>query len=344
MTMTMSETEDQTRFETDPYLLTQIDPTLNDDRSIGYESDKSVTSNISTNSFTANICIPVTDSIPTLPTMPVTDPIPYPTETPNVGVNETDTDNLRKYLQKQCFEGCKWTHPLLFEASQDKQNFVQMDITKFVGNSSYKGKEGSTYRIYFNPQNYSVTDEWNSFANLPEDSSVKHQVQNKFKSQSYLKLSKDLREACGTCGFNIVQNGNQKFHLKKSGLLIRNRFSCQRYVTYKKSQRNITGDSNFRKYTLHNDRKNQREQGRKKIRRGYSSRSITKETRCKFFFYINFDEYGFFVEPGIGNRYHTHHSPMNKLIGETSKDELEEDDQDFMVDMKARHKTPRFKK
>lgn len=49
--MTMSNTEDQTRFETDPYLLTQIDPTLNDDRSIGYESDKSVTSNISTNSL-----------------------------------------------------------------------------------------------------------------------------------------------------------------------------------------------------------------------------------------------------------------------------------------------------
>ena len=263
--MTMSDTEDQTRFETDPDLLTQIDLTSNDDRSIGYESDKSVRGNISTNSLTANICIPVTDSIPTLPTMPVTDPIPYPTETPNIGVNETDTDNLRKYLQEQCFEGCKWTHPLLFEASQDKENFVQMDIMKFVGNSSYKDKEGATsYRIYFNPQNYSVTDEWNSFANLPEDSTVKHQVQNKFKSQSYLKLSKDLREACGTCGFNIVQNGNQKFHLKKSGLLIRNRFSCQRYVTYKKVQRNITGDSNFRKYTLHNDRKNQREQGRKK--------------------------------------------------------------------------------
>ena len=46
MTMTMSNTEDQTRFETDPYLLTQIDPTLNDDRSIGYESDKSVNGHI----------------------------------------------------------------------------------------------------------------------------------------------------------------------------------------------------------------------------------------------------------------------------------------------------------
>ena len=80
--MTMSDTEDQTRFETDPDLLTQIDLTSNDDRSIGYESDKSVRGNISTNSLTANICIPVTDSIPTLPTMPVTDLIPYPTETP----------------------------------------------------------------------------------------------------------------------------------------------------------------------------------------------------------------------------------------------------------------------
>ncbi len=127
--MTMSDMQDQTRFATDPYLLTQIDPTSNDDRSIGYESDKSVRSNISTNSLTANICIQVIYSIPILPTMPVADPIPHPTKTPNIGVNETDTDNLRKYQQEQCFEGCKWTHPLLFEASQDKENFVQMNFT-----------------------------------------------------------------------------------------------------------------------------------------------------------------------------------------------------------------------
>ena len=128
---------------------------------------------------------------------------------------------------------------------------------------------------------------------------VNEQVQRKFKSESYINLSKDLRDACGQCGFNITQNGNQKFLYKTSGLVIRNRFSCQRYTLYKGSTtREISGSRDYRNYTLHNDRLNQRDQGRKKCRRSYSSKSVTKENRCKFFFYLNFDKHGFYVEPG----------------------------------------------
>ena len=83
--------------------------------------------------------------------------------------------------------------------------------------------------------------------------------------------------------------------------------------------------------------KKQRELGRKKYQRGYSPRSITKETRYIYFFYINFDEYGFFVEPGLGNRHHTHHSLINKVIGETNKDLLKDDDEEFIVDMADGH-------
>ena len=36
------------------------------------------------------------------------------------------------------------------------------------------------------------------------------------KSKLYAKLSKHLREACGTCGFNLVQNENHNFFIKKS--------------------------------------------------------------------------------------------------------------------------------
>ena len=71
----------------------------------------------------------------------------------------------------------------------------------------------------------------------------------------------------------------------------------------------------------------------KKCRRSYSSRSSTKATRCKFFFYIDFDEYGFYVVPGLGTRYHTHHSPLNKAAGETTQAEIEVDEHDLITDM-----------
>ena len=121
-------------------------------------------------------------------------------------------------------------------------------------------------------------------ASLSEDASVKTQTQSRFKSESYIKLSKDIRDACGNCAFNVVQNSNQKLCLKRSGLSIRNRFSCQKYMIHKGGIRDLIGNKDFRRYTFRNDRKNQREKGRQKCRRGYSGRSITTQTRCKFFF------------------------------------------------------------
>ena len=108
---------------------------------------------------------------------------------------------------------------------------------------------------------------------------TQEQVQRKFKSEAYMKLSKDLRDECGQCGFNITQNGNQKFQYKPSGLVVRNRFSCQRYTLYKGSTKEISGSREYRNYTLHNDQLNQRNQGRKKCRRSYSSKSVTKTDR-----------------------------------------------------------------
>ena len=159
-----------------------------------------------------------------------------------------------------------------------------MDILQFIGDPVYKDKPGrESYRVYLNPSKYPVTEELSRISALPEDASIKTQTQNRFKSKAYLKLSKDIRDACGHCAFNVVQNGNQKLCLKRTGLSIRNRFSCQKYMIHKGGIRDIIGNSDFRKYTLCNDQKNQREKGRKKCRRGYSGRSITTQTRCKFF-------------------------------------------------------------
>ena len=53
----------------------------------------------------------------------------------------------------------------------------------------------------------------------------------------------------------------------------------------------------------------------------------------QFFFYIDFDDYGFYVVPGLGTRDHSHHSPLNKATGETMQDELEENEHGLIKDM-----------
>ena len=248
--------------------------------------------------------------------------------------SSNNLDKMRQYLETQCYEGSKWYHSLTFEGTKDKRTFSNIDILQYVGNSYYKDKkEQKPYRIYFNPETYPVNDELSILSQTPDDATIKQQTQQRFKSSSYLKLSKDIRKACGHCGFNIIQNGNQKFNLKKSGLIVRSRFSCQKYMVHKGFARNITGDHDFRRYTLHNDRKNQRTLGRKKCRRSYSSRSTTKATRCKFFFYLDFDEYGFYVVPGLGTRHHSHHSPLNRAGGETTHNELQEKEHGLITDM-----------
>ena len=161
-----------------------------------------------------------------------------------------------------------------------------MDVLQFIGDSKYKDKNGNNaYRVYFNPSKYPVTNELSKIASLPDNASSKVQTQTQFKSESYLRLSKDLRDACGDCAFSIVQNGNRKQCLKSSGLSIRNRFSCQKYMIHKGGVRDLIGNKDFRRYTFRNDCKNQQELGRKKCRRSYSGGSITSQTRCTFFLY-----------------------------------------------------------
>ena len=245
----------------------------------------------------------------------------------------TNIDKLRSYIQTQCYEGSKWYHSLFFEGTKDKLTFERLDVIQYVGNSLYEDKEdNNSYRIYFDPKKYSVKEELATLSSIPDDATVRYKTQQRFKSPDYVKLSKDLRLACGHCGFNIIQNGNQKFDFKRNGLIVRSRLSCQRYLVHKGFARNITGNHEFCRYTFHNNQKNQRTLGRKKSRRSYSARSTTKATRCNFF-YINFDEYGFYVVPGLGTRYHCHHSPINKAVGSTHQDKLEDNEQSLIKDM-----------
>ena len=90
-----------------------------------------------------------------------------------------------------------------------------MYIIQYVGYSCFKDKrDQKSYRIYFNPETYPINEELSTLSSTPDDATITQQTQRRFKSSAYMKLSRDLRKACGHCGFNIIQNSNQKFNLK----------------------------------------------------------------------------------------------------------------------------------
>ena len=64
--------------------------------------------------------------IPTLPPMFNENNVPNP-EDPEGTLSLSNVQNLRSYLQKQCYDGCKWTSSLKFEGSRDKQVYQQME-------------------------------------------------------------------------------------------------------------------------------------------------------------------------------------------------------------------------
>ena len=55
---------------------------------------------------------------------------------------------------------------------------------------STKKKGRESFKIYFNPTNYSVEEELATIANLSEDVPTKQIIQKKFKSDAYVKLLK----------------------------------------------------------------------------------------------------------------------------------------------------------
>ena len=121
--------------------------------------------------------------------------------------------------------------------------------------------------------------------NLPDDTTVKDRVQTKFKSEAYMRLCRDLREASEKCDFHIVQNGNQKSDLKRTGLKIWNRICCLRYCVYRGNKKDITGNYEFRRYTLHHDRKNQRSQGQKNVEEVILPNPFVKIVDANIFLY-----------------------------------------------------------
>jgi len=102
-------------------LLAEIDKILNDEIPTENDSDTSSVTSKSISPLSQNLCHPVDERILTLPPMLHIDPLPNHIPIDNIDVNRTDTDNLRKFINKQCFEGYKWSHSLIFEGSRDQK-------------------------------------------------------------------------------------------------------------------------------------------------------------------------------------------------------------------------------
>ena len=110
--------------------------------------------------------------------------VPKP-EDPEGSLPDSNVQNLRSYLQKQYYDGCKWTSSLMFEGSLDKKIYQDMDILQFIGYPCYKDKQNNkAFQVYLNLSKYPVTKELSKIASLPENASIKTQTQSGFKSES----------------------------------------------------------------------------------------------------------------------------------------------------------------
>ena len=114
----------------------------------------------------------------------------------------------------------------------------------------------------------------------------KYPVLNGFNGEGFNQLSSDIMKNALENGFILIRNGNYPLRSVQSTC---KRFSCSRCQPYRRG-----GDAN-----------------RPMIRKRKTQRSLTKETKCCFFFLIHFDEFGFYVVNGLGNVKHRFHPKVD---------------------------------
>ena len=107
--------------DTDQYNFDGIDDVIVDSLLIDNESISLATNN-SSYLLSSNVCQMIDNKAPTLPPMLPIDPTPNPTDIWSI-LDIDETDKVRRYIQNQCFEGCQWSHPLMFKGSLDGQTY-----------------------------------------------------------------------------------------------------------------------------------------------------------------------------------------------------------------------------
>ena len=101
---------------------------------------------------------------------------------------------------------------------------------------------------------------------------------------------------------------------------------------YRGGKNDMNGLKEYRRYTLHNDHWNQRNQGRKKCRRNYYSMSISSKSPGVIFFNYDYDKYVFYVVPSKGNRNSIDHPPLTDIF-KGKKNGIDDDEENFRNEM-----------
>lgn len=93
------------------------------------------------------------------------------------------------------------------------------------------------------------------------------------------------------------------------------RFVCARYREFRGQSRAVNcAEYNFRKHNFHNDHQNScGKSAINSIRKTWTKRALDVKYTCPFYFYIAYDDDGFFIVPGLGIKHHCYHNPLSIL-------------------------------
>ena len=145
-----------------------------------------------------------------------------------------------------------------------------------------------------------------------------------FDSIAFKKLQEDICNASIKDGFYLIRNG-----FKNRQSLCAQEFVCNRYQTYRKYKKK--GSEMGTVYRGHSYNANYKlsrgPEGMKMPRMTTTLKPLCSENRCKFSFFVSFDEIGFFIVPG-GNNEHIHHPRLtseninfpSRLLSKENKD------------------------
>jgi hypothetical protein len=195
------------------------------------------------------------------------------------------TQLLQASINAFCKDQQNWNATLMFHVILPRETEARScNIMSFVHG-------GSSYRQYFNDKIYFDTAKYRS----PED---------------WDTLLRDLQRAALDGGTLLVANGsNKKTSSGRPRQLVCNHFRLYRTQNGDKENE----DKNFKKTTLHNQRKNNRgKEGQSMARRTTTQLPTTDDARCTMRFNIMETPKGFYLTGGHGSACHANHYRLEK--------------------------------
>ena len=194
----------------------------------------------------------------------------------------------------------------IFLSKDDFKNksLVNLDAIQYAGSNEYTFYPPK----YFDTEKYSTVDG--------------------FSGDGFKSLLLRLRSQSNKSGFTIHKKGKYKYDNVE-----RCRIVCNRYEKYR-GKTEVRESQSYRDHSFHNNRKHSRgKPGRKMNRKGKTSRSKCNTATCRFWFYIEKDDTGFYVAKGSGCKHHSSHPRVASSILKTSFDQLDPANRQLIFDL-----------